>query len=80
MEQNDILSIISIVLAVCGTIFGIFNHKRIRSRCNNTEVVASIDVENTTPLREDLKINLPPMPPTPKPKTVLQMLEEERKQ
>ena len=79
MEQNDILSIISIVVAVCATVFGIINHKRIRSRCNNTEVIASIDVENTTPLKEELKITIPPVPQTPKHKTALELLEEDRK-
>lgn len=49
MEDNNILSIISIVLAVGSTIIGVINHKRIRSNCAGKEITASIDIENTTP-------------------------------
>jgi hypothetical protein len=42
------------------------NHKRIRSKCCNQDCVTSVDVEDTTPpkentvpLKEDLKITIP---------------------
>jgi len=50
MDINSILSIIAISISVGGAILGIFNHKRIRSKCNNKELTASVDIENTTPL------------------------------
>lgn len=90
MEENDILSIISIIIAVVTALLGIINHKRIRSRCNDTEIVASIDVENTTPPKEQLSLKIPAtprvpeplnIPKTPKPpKTIIQLLEEERRE
>jgi hypothetical protein len=37
-----------------------FNHKRIRSKCCNKEVEVSLDVENTTPKKEEpLSISQP---------------------
>lgn len=79
MDSNNILSIISIVVAVGTAIIGIINHKRIRSRCGQKELVASIDIENTSP--DNLKIKTPyiPPPPTPKPTTVIEYLENENK-
>jgi hypothetical protein len=78
MDSNNILSIISIVVAVGTAIIGIINHKRIRSKCGQKEIVASIDIENTS---SELKIKTPyiPPPPTPKPTTVIEYLENENK-
>lgn len=49
MDTTNILSISAVVISVAGSVFAVLNHKRCRSRCGQTEIVASIDVENTTP-------------------------------
>jgi len=70
MDQNTIISIVAILTSVGGTLLAVFNHKRCRSHCLGTDLVASIDVENTTPT-EELKIKIPktnnvvPLPPSP---------------
>jgi hypothetical protein len=86
MDSNNILSVISIVVAVGTAIIGIINHKRIRSKCGQKEIVASIDIETTSP---ELKIKTPYIPPTPagagparvssQPMTVIEYLENENK-
>jgi hypothetical protein len=37
------------------------NHKRIRSTCCNIPCLTSIDIEETTPPREELRITIPPI-------------------
>lgn len=76
MDSNNILSIISIVVAVSTAIIGIINHKRIRSKCGKKELVASIDIENTSP-PDILKIKTPEE--KIKPLTVIEFLENENK-
>jgi hypothetical protein len=49
MDWNGIIAIVAVITSVGGTIFGLVNHKRIRSKCCNNEFSASIDVEQTTP-------------------------------
>ena len=46
---SDILSVVAIIVSVVGTVIGVVNHKRIRSKCCGRQVEASIDIENTTP-------------------------------
>jgi hypothetical protein len=58
MDETTITSIVAIVVSVGGVIFGIVNHKRVRSNCCGKVLVASIDVETTTPPK-DLKIDIP---------------------
>ena len=60
METSDILSYISMAIAVGSMIFHIVNHKRIRSNCCGAVLEASIDVENTTPLLRQLNVSKPP--------------------
>jgi len=66
---SSALAIGSIVISIGGSILAYINHKRIRSNCCGKEVVASLDVENTTPpepeKKEELKITLPPSPKLP---------------
>jgi len=52
------LSIGSIVISVLGSIFAVINHKRIRSNCCGKEVVASLDIESTTPTDRSQPLNL----------------------
>lgn len=59
MDENNILSVIAIVVSVGSAILGVFNHRRIRSHCCGKDLVASLDVENTTPPKDELKINIP---------------------
>ena len=49
MDTSTILATVSLVVAIGGTILTMINHKRIRSHCCGKDIVASIDVENTTP-------------------------------
>ena len=62
MDTNFLLSLISIVVSIGGTILAIVNHKRIRSNCCGKVMTASLDVESTTPPN----ITVPPLPPSPK--------------
>ena len=55
MDSNYILTIVALVISIGGTILGICNHKRLRSKCGKKEIVASIDVENTTPPTPKIK-------------------------
>jgi len=55
--DNDILSILSIVISVLSVIIGVINHKRIVSKCCGRQIDASLDINNTTPV--DLKIKAP---------------------
>ena len=62
--ENNIISIVGMVISVLGSLFVICNHKRIRAKCGKHEINASIDVEETTP---PLKIKIPPkLPQSPK--------------
>jgi len=69
--ENNIISIVGLVISILGSIFVICNHKRIRAKCGKQEITASIDVEDTTPPSEKLKIKIPPklhpkLPESPK--------------
>jgi hypothetical protein len=56
---SSALAIGSMVVSIGGAILMAINHKRIRSNCCGKEVVASLDVENTTPPDGGLKISIP---------------------
>jgi len=49
MDASTILATVSLVVAMGGTILTVINHKRIRSHCCGADLVASIDMESTTP-------------------------------
>jgi hypothetical protein len=49
MEQSEVASWCAIALSIATAIFGVVNHKRIRSHCCGRDVVASVDIETTTP-------------------------------
>ena len=47
--DNNILSIIALVISFVGTVCAVINHKRLRSKClTDKEMVVSLDVEDTT--------------------------------
>jgi hypothetical protein len=66
MDINNILSISGIIISILGSLFVVCNHKRLRAKCGKHEINASIDVEDTTPPSEKLKIKLPKLPKSPK--------------
>ena len=49
--EPTIVSGVAVIISVATAVVGIINHKRIRSKCCGKEVVASVDIENTTPPR-----------------------------
>jgi hypothetical protein len=58
MNETDssILSMIAIGVSVLTAVVGVINHKRIRSNCCGKVAEASIDIENTTPPKLEIKI------------------------
>jgi hypothetical protein len=48
-----------VALGIAYRVYLAINHHRIRSNCCGKELVASIDIEKTTPPPQDLKINIP---------------------
>ena len=77
MDENGIISVVALSISIIGSILGVINHRRIRSHCCGRDLVASLDVEATTPPKEDLKITIPkeyeypPLPPTPSIKRII---------
>ena len=50
MDQTEIISYVSLAVAIAGIVLGVVNHKKIRSRCcSEKEMVVSLDIENTSP-------------------------------
>ena len=70
MDTNNtgIIAIIGLIISVGGSVMAVVNHRRIRSNCCGLPLVASVDIEDTTPT--DLRIKIPKTkpgsaPPTP---------------
>lgn len=57
MDTGEIMSAVAIIVSIGGTIIGIVNHKRIRSKCCGRNLEASIDIENTTPPQIKVPVN-----------------------
>lgn len=58
MDQVSILSIVAVVVSVAGTILGIINHTRIRSKCFGKDLgIISIDIDKSSP--KNIKISEP---------------------
>jgi len=51
--MTNILGLAGFGISVFGAIYTALNHKRLRSRCCGKDLDASIDIENTTPVRAD---------------------------
>lgn len=49
MDDNNILSIVAIVISIAGTIIAAVNHTRIRSACCGRKIEVSLDIEKTSP-------------------------------
>lgn len=61
MDTTQTISLSSLVLIASGlTAYLVkLNHKRVRSTCCNKVCITSIDVEETSPVRPELKITIP---------------------
>lgn len=59
MDPSGIISIVSLVVAVGGTIVATINHTRIRSMCCGKKIEISLDVDKTVPSPTELKIKVP---------------------
>ena len=49
MEGSDIASYVAIAVSTATALYGIANHKRIRSNCFGRKLEVSLDIEATTP-------------------------------
>lgn len=60
MDTNTTFSLATLVTVLSGILAYVvkLNHKRIRSTCCNRVCVTSIDVEETTPPREEIKVEV----------------------
>ena len=68
--NTGIIAIVGLIVSVGSSVLAVVNHRRIRSNCCGLPLVASVDIENTTPT--DLRIKIPKpkhesSPPTPAP-------------
>jgi len=70
MDTNNtgIIAIVGLIISVGGSVMAVVNHRRIRSNCCGLPLIASVDIEDTTPT--DLRIKIPKIkqgsaPPTP---------------
>jgi hypothetical protein len=55
MDTTNILGLVGFGVSILGAIYTAVNHKRVRSRCCGKTLDMSVDVENTTPVRGDIK-------------------------
>lgn len=51
MDTTNILGLVGFGVSILGIIYTAVNHKRIRSKCCGKLFEASLDVENTTPVK-----------------------------
>lgn len=49
MDQTEIVSTVALIVSVLTGILIKINHKKCRSKCGERSIVASLDIENTTP-------------------------------
>ena len=51
MDSNNsmIVAAVGLAISMFGSVLAVVNHRRIRSHCCGVDLVASVDVENTTP-------------------------------
>ena len=51
MDTTNILGVVGFACSILGIVYTAVNHKRIRSKCCGKLFEASLDVENTTPVK-----------------------------
>jgi len=56
MQIGSVLGYVSMVAMGIGSIVALVNHRRIRSSCCNREVSVSLDIDNTSPKKPEVKI------------------------
>jgi hypothetical protein len=49
MTEENITAYVALAISLGTTLLALVNHKRIRSTCCKREIVASLDIESTTP-------------------------------
>jgi hypothetical protein len=49
MDNTGIMAVSGLVISILGSVIALINHKRVRSHCCGKDIIASVDVENTTP-------------------------------
>ena len=50
-QASNVMGVIGFGLTLAGGIYSAINHKRIRSNCCGKLAEASLDIENTTPVK-----------------------------
>lgn len=51
MDTTNVLGIVGFAVSILGVVYTAVNHKRVRSKCCGKFFEASLDVENTTPVK-----------------------------
>jgi hypothetical protein len=51
MNEENITAYVALAVSLGTSLIAFVNHKRIRSTCCKREIVASLDIESTTPPR-----------------------------
>jgi len=78
--NTGIIAIVGLIVSVGSSVLAVVNHRRIRSNCCGLPLVASVDIENTTPQEcpstlAPIRIPVPvahhPEPSLPKPSAPL---------
>ena len=59
MDQSSIIAIVSLVVAVGGSILATINHTRIKSMCCGQKIEMSLDIDKTQTSPTGLKIKVP---------------------
>lgn len=59
MDSTTVIAYCGFVTSVLGVVYAAINHKRVRSTCCGKALEASLDIENTTPI----KVSVPSAPP-----------------
>jgi hypothetical protein len=59
MDPSGIIAIVSLVVAVGGSVLATINHTRIRSMCCGKKLEVSLDVDKTQASPTELKITTP---------------------
>lgn len=60
MDNSQVMGMIALIVSIGGVFIGILNHKKIRSNCCGRRLEASIDIDNTTPTKNNsLSLELP---------------------
>ena len=49
MDSTSIIAYSGLAISILTAAVGVINHKRIRSNCCGKEIVASVDIESTSP-------------------------------